>query len=360
MKQISVRMLDLFIPSDIRDFDQSEELTRARALTFILECNMALSVLAIIAANIYEGYVPPQLHDKLAYILGICVAGYLFALFLFKYSGQFVVCGNLFGLTTYSATMTVAIASPQNTSIVLVMLVIPVVVSLVANHVSAIAWLALLVVTPRLITYFTDANPGILFFQSWFTYCVGLYLALTMQGFYLKSMRHRLNEERSQFEFAAAHDPLTGLANRATFHRRLQESIDFCDLHQTRAALLYIDLDKFKPINDTYGHQSGDVVLTRVAKRLQRMVRRSDTVARLGGDEFAILFPDCNPADIIPLVEQITTAIREPVDVFGNCLTVDSSIGMVVYPDDGQRPEQLSQKADQRMYDAKRQRAAAS
>lgn len=358
MKQISARMLDLFIPPDIRDFEQGEELTRARALTFILECNMALSVMAIIIAKTYDRYVPPPLQATLAYTLGICVGGYLIVLFLFKYSGQFAVCGNLFALILYGTTLLLAITSPQDTSIVLVMMVIPVVVSLIANHASAIAWLVLLVVTPRLVTRITGVDPGMFFFQCWFTYCVGVYLALTMQNFYLKSMRHRLNTERSHFEFAAAHDPLTGLANRATFHRRLQECIEFCDLHDTRAALLYIDLDKFKPINDTYGHQSGDVVLTRVAKRLQRMVRRSDTVARLGGDEFAILFSECDPNDIVPLVNKIEETIREPLELFNHRVNVECSIGMVVYPDDGRRPEQLAQKADQRMYDAKRQRAA--
>src|SRR5690606_36037035 len=102
-------------------------------------------------------------------------------------------------------------------------------------------------------------------------------------------MRYRLNEECARFAFDAAHDPLTGLANRAVFARRLDEAIEHARFNREVLALLYLDLNDFKPINDQYGHHVGDAVLVAVGQRLAGAVRQSDTVARIGGDEFVVL-----------------------------------------------------------------------
>ena len=119
-------------------------------------------------------------------------------------------------------------------------------------------------------------------------------------------------------------------------------------------SLIYLDLNAFKPINDTYGHEAGDVVLQVVAKRLLNCVRSSDRVARLGGDEFAILLNGCGSAvDIEVLVERIRQAVRAPIRFDDLTLRVSVSIGVAHYLDDGRSREDMMQEADARMYEDK-------
>lgn len=349
-------LLDRFIPDDIREFEQQEELVRARALVFIVGLNVIFATVSLVATLVFNILQPP-LSEVVPYTLTASLLGYSVALWLFSSHALYAVSGNLYALTCYVAIVATASHVEAHVSVILVTLAMPVVVSLIANHASAMFWLLAVVFVPKLVAVLGGADLGDYFFNSWLAVCVGLFFALFMEYRYRHSMHERLNAERTQFEFAAAHDPLTGLANRATFDRRLQESIEFCRLHDTKAVLLYIDLDKFKPINDTHGHQAGDIVLTTVASRMRKLVRASDTVARLGGDEFAILFEQCDPTALEPLIERISTVINQPIEVFDRTLSVDCSIGKVICPDDGLHPEQLSHKADERMYAAKREEA---
>lgn len=347
-------ILDRFIPEDIREFEQQEELIRARALVFIIGLNVLFSFLSLIFLYVFD-LVPPALVGIIPYTLGGSVAGYGLALWIFRQHGLFAVSGNVYAVTCYVAILAIAARVEAHVYLILVTLAIPVVVSLVASHGSAMLWLLVISFTPKIVTYQGGVDLGGYFYNSWISVCIALLFALFMEYQYRISMQRRLNAERTMFEFAAAHDPLTGLANRATFDRRLKESIELCRLHDTKAVLLYIDLDQFKPINDNYGHQAGDIVLTTVASRMRKLVRASDTVARVGGDEFAILFEQCNPQSLQPLIKRISTVINQPIEVFDQALTVGCSIGKVICPDDGLHPEQLAHKADERMYAAKRE-----
>ena len=153
----------------------------------------------------------------------------------------------------------------------------------------------------------------------------------------------------------AHHDQLTDLPNRFLFADRLDAALTRADRNKTRVGLIFIDLDRFKPINDHYGHAVGDKVLIGVAKRLRACVRKTDTVARLGGDEFvAILEEITGEREVRSLAEKIVAAIASPETIDGEILTVGASLGISLYPDDSTESLDLIDKADKAMYQAKR------
>jgi diguanylate cyclase (GGDEF)-like protein len=153
----------------------------------------------------------------------------------------------------------------------------------------------------------------------------------------------------------AVHDPLTGLPNRLLLRDRLAQALAMAGRHSVRVAVMFIDLDGFKQINDTYGHHAGDRLLQLVAQRMENCVRTADTVSRTGGDEFVVLLPEIHDTeDARQVAAKLHTMIAEPYDVNGERLTVSVSIGIGVYPDDGITADAVLQAADQAMYDAKR------
>jgi diguanylate cyclase (GGDEF)-like protein/PAS domain S-box-containing protein len=164
--------------------------------------------------------------------------------------------------------------------------------------------------------------------------------------------------ERKQLERAltrqAFTDQLTGLPNRALLRDRAQQALRLAGRQGVTAALLLLDLDRFKEVNDTLGHHHGDLLLQQVAERLHGSLRGSDTVARLGGDEFAVLLPQIAGVQEAKVVaDKLSAAIEAPFAVDGLSLDVDVSIGVAVYPDHASDPNELLQRADVAMYAAK-------
>ena len=152
----------------------------------------------------------------------------------------------------------------------------------------------------------------------------------------------------------AYYDVLTGLPNRTLFFDRLQTALAKARRDSLRAALLFIDLDRFKPVNDTYGHEVGDQLLQRVAQQLRDCVRESDTVARLGGDEFVVLLPQVHTLDdALAVAEKIHARLREPVEIGDYRLEISSAIGVATFPEDGADEVALVRSADDAMYRAK-------
>lgn len=150
-------------------------------------------------------------------------------------------------------------------------------------------------------------------------------------------------------------DPLTGLPNRRLLGDRLRQALSIAKRNQKRMALMYIDLDKFKPVNDDFGHTAGDELLQVVAQRLLACVRESDTVARVGGDEFVVLLPaiDVVP-DALAVAEKIHDALIAPFALSGgHCVSISSSIGIAIYPEHGSNEVELTRHADAAMYEAK-------
>lgn len=166
--------------------------------------------------------------------------------------------------------------------------------------------------------------------------------------------------ERKQAELrlqhVAQHDPLTDLPNRELFHDRLDVAIARARREDEPLALLYIDLDRFKRVNDNYGHDAGDMLLREVATRLRQCVRESDTVGRFGGDEFAVLLGNLRlPGDATTVATKIRLALRHPYAIGHHRLEVTASIGIAFLSSHGEDREQLIRSADDAMYLAKRQ-----
>jgi len=155
--------------------------------------------------------------------------------------------------------------------------------------------------------------------------------------------------------YAAHHDALTGLPNRLLFESRLTQAMALARRHNCEAAVLFLDLDRFKPVNDAWGHLVGDRLLQSVADLLKRCVRNTDTVSRFGGDEFVVLMSEISrPVDAAALAEKIVHALRIPHMIDGHSLLGTASIGIGLYPHDGSDPQTLLRNADDAMYEAKR------
>ncbi len=163
--------------------------------------------------------------------------------------------------------------------------------------------------------------------------------------------RKRANNELKRM---ATHDLLTNLPNRALFDDRLSHAIDIAKRDKEILAVLFLDLDGFKTINDAFGHKQGDRLLQTIAERLLGNIRQSDTVARLGGDEFAILLEGpAHEREILPVVQNILEAVSEPFTIQEAEAFITGSIGISIFPTDGEDPEELIKNADQAMYQSK-------
>jgi diguanylate cyclase (GGDEF)-like protein len=178
---------------------------------------------------------------------------------------------------------------------------------------------------------------------------------LLVAAVHSQTMTEAAEHATMQMSFKAERDFLTGLPNRALLTDRLAQSIALARRHLKRVALLFLDLDKFKEINDWLGHSVGDQLLQSAAKRLEACVRHSDTVSRHGGDEFVVLLSEIEAArDAACAAEKLLKAMAEPHLIGDQRLNITMSIGISIYPDDGDEAEALLSNADIAMYHAKR------
>ncbi len=163
-----------------------------------------------------------------------------------------------------------------------------------------------------------------------------------------------LEDQIAHNKYLALHDELTGLPNRRLFLDRLAQSLERSRRLGTKAALLVIDLDHFKQVNDTLGHHAGDVLLQTVSSLFSSRVRRSDTLARSGGDEFSVILEEpINRSNARLVAQSLTQLLEEPIPILGHQLKVGASIGIAIYPDDAADLEALCIAADLRMYENK-------
>ena len=176
---------------------------------------------------------------------------------------------------------------------------------------------------------------------------------LYLQGYLLDVTAER--EAQAQLRQMALYDPLTGLANRAFFHEQLQHATALRKVGVEQTALLFVDLNHFKEVNDRFGHDVGDAVLARLGHRIQRTVRAGDSAARVGGDEFAIVLAAVSePGEASQAAERLLEKIVEPIGLGPEFVSVSASIGIAL----GDEPEVLLKEADAAMYRAKSQREA--
>ena len=194
------------------------------------------------------------------------------------------------------------------------------------------------------------------------TMAVGLLVGLVVLPIFFSSLLGRLNRSNDKLKKLgedmtrlAMHDTVTGLPNRALLQERLNQAIAGCQRYNRILAVLFIDLDGFKAVNDRWGHKLGDDLLRVVAGRITSSVRRTDTVARLGGDEFVVLLVEISgPDDATTVADKILAQFRLPFDIDQQQVSVGASIGIAIYPVSGENAELLIRNADQAMYQAKR------
>ena len=157
-----------------------------------------------------------------------------------------------------------------------------------------------------------------------------------------------------QLNYIANHDPLTGLVNRVQFHNYLSDTLSLIKRHESKLALMFLDLDRFKLINDTLGHQIGDLLLQAVSDRLKNSIRVNDILARLGGDEFIVLLNDISQIDDVAKIARKTIdTLTQPFTLEGNDIVITASLGISIYPEDGEDGQTLLMNADAAMYLAK-------
>lgn len=173
----------------------------------------------------------------------------------------------------------------------------------------------------------------------------------------IRELMGELEDERDRNSHLASHDHLTGLPSRSLASDRLQMAINSANRNGHRMALLYLDVDDFKQLNDNCGHDAGDAGLLHIAKCLGRMVREDDTVARIGGDEFLVVVSNIDaPESVHMVVSRIHDGMRQPMHYQGRAIQLDASIGIAVYPDDASDAAGLLRHADAEMYRAKVER----
>lgn len=202
-----------------------------------------------------------------------------------------------------------------------------------------------------------DSGSGIYLgrFVTWTTCYLGFVLFLQVYDSHINEGKR----DRDRLQYLANHDQLTRLANRSLFDERLNSAIRHCDRHGGTVALMYVDLDKFKPVNDSFGHSVGDEVLQRIAERLLRTTRPQDTIARVGGDEFAVIIEHVDSMDVIPqIADALLARVNSPVSTSAGTVNVTGSLGISLYPHDAENAEQLKRQADIAMYAAKRSQVA--
>ncbi|WP_199053249.1 sensor domain-containing diguanylate cyclase [Aquitalea sp. ASV15] len=190
-------------------------------------------------------------------------------------------------------------------------------------------------------------------FERSVIFCQSLLLLLLLAvalRFY-RGLLSKQQRRESHLFYLANHDRLTGLANRNLFYDRLQHAISRLNRNGKRLAVLFLDMDRFKPVNDSYGHATGDKVLQLIAARILAIMRSEDTVARLGGDEFVLLMEDVESnREADRVVERLKHAIQQPYEVDGHSIRLGVSIGIAYYPEDGMLIEELLDVADRKMY----------
>ncbi|NND67881.1 MAG: GGDEF domain-containing protein [Halioglobus sp.] len=308
-----------------------------------------------------------ELHLTAAAISAQTLIGYLGTLLYFKVRQELLPAANLYALTSTMSTVVPCLITGGilHSPYLPMILIVPSFLFLMAGRRHGILWsgvTALCVVAMLLAEslgiVFPQAIPEHLLplfrFGAWMMTLCLLVLGLSAYDSNFENLTRRITAERGHFAHEATHDPLTGIANRKLFFIKAQEAIDDAERNRRMMAVIYIDLDNFKRINDERGHDIGDEVLIIVAQRLKDCVRGSDTVSRLGGDEFAIVLNGIEgPEKAAAVAEKLRRLLRQPMRVSHHIIAAAGSIGVAVAPEQGTDVDALLRQADRAMYRAK-------
>jgi diguanylate cyclase (GGDEF)-like protein len=370
------RIILRLIPKKLQDSQN----TRMKSMVLLLTLFCNISMLCITLPFILYGFKDsPIIEEGGVILIGACLATYFFSFVIFYRFSSLIFAGNI-ALTAIfmTAASTSWLTGGSFSPMVFLFLIPPVFSFIITNITSGVIW-TLISSLSFLTLWALDSefmmaeeyeylqpmlvmlNPTDLSFLTIIMRLLSLGMIVAIVGIY-ESYSIRLNKmlskERNLFAFKASHDALTGLANRAEFDARLKVAIENARHSSYSLALIYIDLDGFKPINDTIGHHAGDVVLEAVSARLSKIVRGTDTVARLGGDEFAIILQGIdNEVKITPILEKVLKTLGEDI-IIDEKITVNvhGSLGIAFYPENADSPDSLCRHADMAMYLAKEEK----
>jgi len=332
----------------------------------IILANILITVITMFGLNYFldlEHNTPIALT-----LAGICLVGYIATLLLFRSGKNYALCSHfLLGILTTVIFFGLQITGGYLESPILQLAMqIPVMGFLLLGLRAGVFWLIstfLLCIA----TYFS-AIYEVGYMQQLQSeeliqamYILLQFVILVVVGGTLiiyetinSMLKAELHEEKIKLEHLASHDDLTGVANRFEFFRRLKDSLQEARERDHKVGVIYIDLDKFKPVNDDYGHHAGDEALKTVAERLERVLRLTDTTARLGGDEFGIILPGIHvPTDIELILPKLSAAICEPILIAQGEITISASFGISIYPNHSLDYNELIKFADTAMYRAK-------
>jgi diguanylate cyclase (GGDEF)-like protein/PAS domain S-box-containing protein len=211
---------------------------------------------------------------------------------------------------------------------------------------------------PEVFEYRLEVPAGVRWFQGRLAAIVGSgdrTVCLLVRDFTdQKLAEHARDDAERRLQHLAMHDALTDLPNRTFLRERFQHALKKARRSHEEVVLLVLDIDRFKDINDTFGHLAGDEVLREVSKRLAKVTREGDSIARLGGDEFSILLPGASEGEGNAVATRITESLEESIVIGSDAVKVDMSTGLAVFPRDGADAESLIRRADAAMYVAKR------
>ncbi|ARN75681.1 hypothetical protein BST96_17150 [Oceanicoccus sagamiensis] len=364
------RIADWFIPNSIKQNPVTGhvELENNYERAMIMILIFFISYSSIIASHLYYySFVTPDKETFVTMSFGLSVVAYTTAILICKLlNSSIIFLGNAYCFATFLSligTITITGLSWGSPHLPTV-LFIPALAFLICGQRSGVAWSLIILLLFLLIWWvhplkapLPQIYPPEMLNQARLTGWVGaaLLVAVCINAYQVnyKNLSERLAKERSHYAYQAEHDPLTGLANRKLFFRRANSAIDVAVEEHIKAAIVYIDLNDFKEVNDNFGHQAGDEVLIQKARQLKSAVRSSDTVARLGGDEFGIVFHAINNEPIERLMKKLTDTMNQAIVIDGNPLVVGSSIGVALVPDHGTDFDELMQHADSDMYTVK-------
>ncbi len=362
-----LKLLDLFIPQHLKN--SPSDLMKCYVLLGILFSNLLFSFLAVFVLGWVIG-LEGQVRTLAVGITSATFFGYTLTLIIFKITKSVTLGSNCFLIV-----LVVTIFPPvlitggyQESPVLQMYMLIPVSAFLLTGLVSGIIWTLFTIgccVALAAAYHFNFYHSQMIPSQDLMHLLnLGLHVmlfcmvagVLVVYELINENLKDKLNEEKSKFEHRASHDALTSIPNRFEFFRRLNTGVAECGNRDQKLAVVYIDLDGFKPVNDQYGHHVGDELLKVISERLLGVLRSSDTVARLGGDEFSLILPGLNvPEDINMVVGKVLASIREPIVIEGHDIVVHGSAGISVFPDFSKDTNTLCKQADAAMYKAKEQ-----
>ncbi|HSC74867.1 MAG TPA: GGDEF domain-containing protein [Pseudomonadales bacterium] len=360
------RLFDRMVNSGY--LNDQETLYKARILAGIV----SMYIMLMLVTCGYILFFAPLSGGNIAVSMALLLTmtgGYLYVLYLLKYSNNYERCISAVIFFTYAGTVFgIATSGGPIDSPATPIMVIPIILafSLSTRH-GGLKWSCIVATTHLLmiaINQWLFRFPQLLdtayMTMHHLMHWVVTYFAIIFLMLIFESITHRLKQERDaerdRYAYLAAHDPLTGLANRSMFDSQLTRALANCDRNHNIVGLMMIDLDGFKPVNDQYGHDAGDLVLRTISERLQILLRKTDTIARMGGDEFAVILENViTPPGVDIVAGRVIAEINKPYEGLPASVKIGASVGVAMYPGHTSDEEKLRVFADRAMYVAKKE-----